>query len=115
PGAGAPKARPAASDRWRAGGRIGGGRATSAGEGWAAVNRVVKLADTLVFPFIVTEHPPIPPQAPSQPARPQAVAGPAVRVTCVPAAKLALQVEPQSIPAGELVTLPPGLPTSETE
>src|SRR5439155_25958975 len=103
------------SDHCGPGAMVGVGRVTSAGEGWAAVNRVVKLADTLVFAFFVTEHPPIPPQAPSQPARPQAVAGPAVRVTCVPAAKLALQVEPQSIPAGELVTLPPGLPTSETE
>ena len=93
---------------------IGGGRVTSAGEGWAAVNRVVKLADTLVFAFIVTEHRPIPPQAPPQPARPQAAAGLALSVTCVPAAKLALQVEPQSIPEGALVTLPPGLPMSET-
>jgi hypothetical protein len=29
--------------------------------------------------------------------------------------KLALQVDPQSIPAGELVTVPPGLPMTETD
>jgi hypothetical protein len=77
------------------------------------VNRVVKLADTLVFAFIVTLQPPIPLHAPPQPERPQAMAGLAVNVTCVPAAKLALQVEPQSIPAGELVTVPPA-PMTET-
>jgi hypothetical protein len=36
-------------------------------------------------------------------------------VTGVPALKLALQVEPQLIPAGELLTLPPWGPTTETE
>src|SRR5207302_4146391 len=96
----------------------GGKTGISAGEvtagAWAAVNRVVKRADTLVFVFIVTVQPPIPPQAPLQPARPQAAAGLALKVTCVPAAKLALQVKPQSIPVGELVTLPPGPPLSET-
>jgi hypothetical protein len=80
------------------------------------VNRVVKLAETLVLAFIVTLQLPIPLHAPPpQPEKPQAVAGLAVSVTCVPGAKLALQVEPQSIPAGELVTLPPGLPATETE
>jgi hypothetical protein len=78
------------------------------------VNRVIKLADTLVLAFSVTLQPPIPLHAPPQPERPQAAAGLAVKVTCVPGAKLTLQVEPQSIPAGELVTLPPGPPLTET-
>src|SRR5438067_6708936 len=95
----------------------GGKTGISAGEvttgAWAAVNRVVKLADTLVFAFIVRLQPPIPPQAPPQPARRQAAAGLALSVTCVPALKLALQVEPQSMPDGELVTVPPPLLPTE--
>jgi hypothetical protein len=83
---------------------------------WAPANRVVKLADTLLRALIVTVQLfAIPLHAPPQPARPQAVAGVAVRVTCVPPLKVALQVEPQSMPDGELVTLPPGLPTTDTE
>jgi hypothetical protein len=78
-------------------------------------NNVEKLADTLVLAFSVTVQPPIPLQTPPQPANPQPLAGEAVRVTCVPAAKLVLQVEPQSIPEGALVTFPPGPPISETE
>jgi hypothetical protein len=79
------------------------------------VKRVVKLADTLVSAFIVTVQLPIPLHAPPQPARPQAAAAPAVKVTCVPGTKLALHVAPQSIAEGELVTLPPGLPATDTE
>jgi hypothetical protein len=99
---------------------IGGGSAgTSVGEVTIGVstveNIVVKAADTLAFAFSVTLQPAMPPQAPPHPARPQAAAAVAVRVTWVPLSKFALQVEPQSIPAGELVTLPPGLPISETE
>src|SRR5205807_7739400 len=65
--------------------------------------------------FIVTVQLPMPLHAPPQPERLQPTAEVAVRVTWVPALKLALQVEPQSIHARELVTLPPGLPTIETE
>jgi hypothetical protein len=98
---------------------IGGGSAgTSVGDVtigvWTVENSVVKAADTLAFAFSVTLQPAIPVQAPPQPARPQAAAGVAVSVTWVPAAKFALQVEPQSIPDGELVTVPPGLPITET-
>ena len=53
----------------------------------SAPNSVLKLADTLVFPFKVTVqvgarplHPP-----PDQPKKPQARSGLAVRVTWVPA------------------------------
>jgi hypothetical protein len=80
------------------------------------VKRVVKLADTLALPFSVrVQLLAIPLHAPPQPARPQAKAVPAVKVTWVPGAKLALQVEPQSIPEGELVTLPPGLPIIDAD
>ena len=76
----------------------------------------MKLADTLVFAFNVrVQLAAIPLHAPPQPDNPHAVAGVAESVTSVPALKLALQVDPQSIPAGELVTLPPGLPMAETE
>jgi hypothetical protein len=76
----------------------------------------VKLAETLVLAFSVTAQAlAMPLQAPPQPARPQLVAGVAVKVTFVPALKLALQVEPQLIPDGELVTVLLGLPTTETE
>ena len=78
-------------------------------------NSEAKLPATLVFAFSVTEQlAAIPPQAPLQPANAQATSGAALNVTWVPAAKLALQAEPQSIPGGELVTLPPGLPITET-
>src|SRR5580704_1376319 len=99
---------------------IGGGSAgTSVGDVtigvWTVENSVVKAADTLAFAFSVTLQPAMPLQAPPQPARPQAAAGVALSVTWVPLLKFALQVEPQSIPAGELVTLPTGMAITETE
>jgi hypothetical protein len=82
----------------------------------SAANRVPKVAATLVFPFSVTVQVlAIPVHGLPQPKKPQAVSGVAVRVTCVPELKLLLQVEPQLIPEGELVTVPPGLPNTETE
>ena len=75
----------------------------------------MKLADTLVFPLIVKVQLPMPLHPPPQPARPQAPSGMAVKVTCVPELKLWLQLDPQSIPEGELVTLPPELATSESD
>jgi hypothetical protein len=57
----------------------------------------------------------IPLQTPPQPARPQPAAPVADSVTCVPRGKAALQIDPQSIPDGELVTVPPGLPMTETD
>src|SRR5437588_6523264 len=78
-------------------------------------NSVAKLAATLVFAFSVTvQLGAIPLHAPLQPAKPQPASRVAVSVTWPPGAKPALQVAPQSIPAGELVTLPPGLPMTET-
>ena len=64
------------------------------------------MADTLCAVAIVTEQLPVPEQAPPQPLKIQPLAGDAVKLTVAPAAKAALQVEPQLIPAGELVTVP---------
>ena len=75
----------------------------------------MNVADTPAFAFIATVQLPIPLQAPPHPARPHALLGVALKVTCVPQGKLALQVEPQLIAAGELVTLPSGLPMMDTE
>jgi len=66
----------------------------------------VKVARTLSAAFIVTLQAPLPPHAPLHPLKFQPNAGVAVRVTGVPAAKLALQLAPQSMPAGALATVP---------
>jgi hypothetical protein len=67
---------------------------------------VSKVAVTLVAWFTLTMHEPVPVQAPDQPAKVEPVAAAAVRVTLVPETRLALQVLPQLMPAGELVTVP---------
>jgi hypothetical protein len=72
----------------------------------------VNIADTFCTEFIVTVQLPVPLQAPPQPAKLQPAEGVAVRLTCVPGAKLALHVAPQLTPDGELVTVP--LPVSLT-
>jgi hypothetical protein len=78
--------------------------------------RVEKVADALLFAFIATvQLLAMPLHAPPQPEKPQVGAGLAIRVTWVPVEKLALQVEPQSIVAGELITVPPGVPMTETD
>src|SRR6478735_3843166 len=63
---------------------------------------------------MVTWHGPVREQAPPQPAKVELAAGTAVRVTTVPTSNLAEQVEPQSIPTGELVTPPEPGPSSVT-
>ena len=55
-------------------------------------------------------HVPVPVQAPDQPAKSELASGLAVSVTDVPLANFALQAEPQLIPEGLLVTLPPPVP-----
>jgi hypothetical protein len=55
----------------------------------------------------------VPLQAPLQPLKLEPAIGVAVKVTWVPLTKLALQVAPQLIPEGELVTVP--LPDTLTE
>lgn len=52
----------------------------------------------------------VPVQAPDQPANVEVAFGAAVSVTMVPLGKLALQVGPQLIPAGLLVTVPAPVP-----
>lgn len=49
----------------------------------------------------------VPEQAPDQPLKVELAFGFAVSVTEVPLANCALQAEPQLIPAGLLVTVPP--------
>ena len=48
----------------------------------------------------------VPVQAPNQPPKVEPLAGVAVRVTTLPGVKVALQVAPQSMPAGRLVRVP---------
>ena len=52
----------------------------------------------------------VPEQAPLHPAKVEGDVGLAVSVTRVLKAKAAAQVEPQSMPAGELVTVPVPVP-----
>jgi hypothetical protein len=66
----------------------------------------VKVAVTLAAAFMVTTQLPPPLQAPPQLVNFQPRAGAGVSVTKVPLTKLALQVAPQLMPAGELVTVP---------
>src|SRR5215510_6911720 len=66
-----------------------------------------KVALTVVAVVSVIEQAPVPEQpAPNQPMKTQPAAGVAVSDTAVPAVKVAAQVDPQSIPAGVLVTVP---------
>jgi len=53
---------------------------------------------------------PVPEQAPDQPAKNELAFGFAVSVSDVPLANLALHAEPQLIPEGLLVTVPPPVP-----
>src|SRR5437773_3784240 len=75
----------------------------------------VKVTVTVVAAEIVTTHDPVPEQPPPlQPPKVEPAAGAAVSVTAVPLAKLAAQVAPQSMPAGELVTVPLPVPAGVT-
>jgi hypothetical protein len=64
------------------------------------------VAVTFCAALIVTVHAPVPLHAPPQPAKLEPDAGVAVRLTLVPCAKLVVQVEPQLMPVGVLVTVP---------
>ena len=66
----------------------------------------VKLADVEVALVKDRLHVPVPEQAPDQPANTLPAAGVADNVTVVPLLKVAVQVEPQLIPAGLLVMVP---------
>ena len=79
------------------------------------VTAPVKVAVTVVAAETVTTHDPVPEQPPPlQPLKVEPAAGAAVSVTAVPLAKLAAQVAPQVIPAGELVTVPLPVPAGVT-
>ena len=73
------------------------------------------MAVTEVAAVITTVQVPVPLQPlPDQPANVEPTAGAAVSVTTVLKAKLALQVAPQLIPAGDDVTVPVPVPVRAT-
>lgn len=74
------------------------------------VGEVEKFAVTEVLLLSASVHALVPLQAPLQPPKLEFADGVAVKVTCVPDEKLAVQVEPQLIPAGVLVTVPEPFP-----
>jgi hypothetical protein len=74
----------------------------------------VNLAFTDLAALIVTEHAPVPVQAPLHPAKVDPAPAVAVSVTTVPLAKFALHVPGQLIPGGLLVTVPLPVPARET-
>jgi hypothetical protein len=74
----------------------------------------LNVAVTEVLADNVITHDPVPLQAPDHPANVDPAAGVAVRVTCVPDEKLAVQVDPQLIPPGLLLTVPVPLPAALT-
>src|SRR5205823_12238792 len=72
----------------------------------AKVGRL-KVAVTVVAADTETTHDPVPEHPPPlQPVKVDPAAGVAVSVTPVPLVKLAAQVAPHVMPAGELVTVP---------
>ena len=77
---------------------------------WYRIGAAVKVADTVVFPFIVTLQAPVPLHPPAQPPNVEVDPGVPVSVTTVPAVNVATQVEPQLMPDGVLVMVPPPLP-----
>jgi hypothetical protein len=70
----------------------------------------VNVAVTEVLLVGVTLQVAVPVQAPDHPANVEPAFAAAVSVTAVPLLKLALQVDPQLIPAGLLVTVPAPVP-----
>src|SRR5204863_6448547 len=65
-----------------------------------------KVTNTLVSAASLSAQPPRPVHPPPQPAKRQPGSGTGVSTTCVPSARAAEQVVPQSIPAGDDRTLP---------
>lgn len=74
----------------------------------------VKVAVTDLAASIVTVQVPVPVQVPDQPVKSESDVGAAERVTMVPTAKVAVQLAPQLIPAGDDVTVPLPLPVLAT-
>jgi len=80
----------------------------------AKVAALLNVAVTARAALIVTVQVDVPVHAPLQPAKLEPLAGPAVNVTDVPLAKLALQVAPQLIPVGADETVPVPVPAGVT-
>jgi len=74
---------------------------------------VLKVAVTFASALRVIEQLPVPLHDPPQPANVDPLVGVGVNIIDVPAAKVAVQVVPQLIPAGELVIVPIPVPESE--
>src|SRR5207244_2717488 len=75
----------------------------------------LNVAVTVVAALKVTVQVSVPEQPPPlQPVKIEPAAGAAVSVTALPLAKLAAQVAPQVMPAGELVTVPLPVPAGVT-
>ena len=74
----------------------------------------MNVAVTEAVAAAIKLHAPVPLQAPDQPANVELALGVAVNVIAVPAAKLALQVVPQLMPAGVLLTVPAPVPAATT-
>jgi hypothetical protein len=75
----------------------------------------MKTAVTVLAELMLTTQVPVPLQPPPvQPLSVLPVAGAAISVTEVPLLKLEMQVAPQSIPAGLLVTVPEPAPDLAT-
>ena len=70
----------------------------------------MKVAVTEVADFRLTVHVPVPVHAPDQPVNVEPDLAVAVSLTDVPLGMLALQVVPQLIPEGLLVTVPAPAP-----
>ena len=71
---------------------------------------VPNVAVTLRAWVMLTVQVPVPEHDPLQPVKVEPVVGVAVRVTLVPVLNEALQVAPQEIPVGLLVTVPVPVP-----
>jgi hypothetical protein len=74
-----------------------------------------KFAVTVRGAFIVTVQRPVPLHAPLQPKKYWPAAGVAVSVALVPVRNWPLQIVPQAITEGELVTVPVPVPVRITE
>jgi hypothetical protein len=75
---------------------------------------VVNVAVTFVAELIATLQVPVPEHAPDHPENVEPLAADAVSATEVPLLYASLQSDPQLIPAGDEVTVPPPVPAFDT-